>query len=168
MNINATEEDLHNTAETLKLAAILDDRAPRADKARIAAWAEQIHRRKLIRDDLLDGLQAFYDSPSDRPIGIGDLIHHARAAKRTRLEREEDAEREARQERLAAKADDELNLRTVMADAISARIQNRTERLAAAELALENCHGKRECSSAIREYCAARSEARGKKTQATR
>ena len=87
-NVTATTEDLTNAAEALKLAAILDDRAPKADKARITGWGEQIHRHHLGREDLLDGLQRFYDSPSDRAIAIGDLIAHARACRRDRTERE--------------------------------------------------------------------------------
>lgn len=159
MNVNATEDDLRAVAEVLKLAAILDDRAPRADKARIAAWAEQIHRHRLERTDLLDGLQAFYDSPHDRAIGIGDLIHHARTAKRARLDREEDAEREARRAELDVKAADD-EWRELTADAITGRIKNRTDRLAAAEEALQTCQGKA-CKDAVAEYLAARREAKG-------
>jgi hypothetical protein len=101
--INATEETLRAVAETLKLAALLDDRVAQPDKARIAAWAEQVQRHNLSREDLLTGLQAFYDGPSDHAITIGDLIHQARHAKRDRTERESDEEREARQARMDAR-----------------------------------------------------------------
>jgi hypothetical protein len=164
VNIDATEGDLFATAEVLKLAAILDDRAPRADKARIAAWAEQIHRHTLARTDLLDGLQAFYDSPHDRAIGIGDLIHHARYAKRARLDKEEDAERDRRRAEFDAKADDDI--RDITAEAITGRIKNRTPRLEAAEAALQDCHGKRACIDAIREFNAAKAEAAGRRPKA--
>ncbi|MCT7373215.1 hypothetical protein [Mycolicibacterium llatzerense] len=99
MNINATQEELEGIAEVLKLAAILDDRAPRADKARIVAWAEQIHPHKIGTDDLLAGLQSYYDSPSERAMQIGDLIHHAKTARQIRTSRESAAEREAREDR---------------------------------------------------------------------
>lgn len=86
MNINATPETLRAVAQVLKMAAILDDRVAQPDKARIVGWAEQVQRHNLTEDDLLDGLQKYYDQ-ADRPIGIGDLIIHARATKRDRLER---------------------------------------------------------------------------------
>lgn len=147
--INATEAELTATAEVLKLAAILDDRASRADKARIAAWAEQIHRHSLTREDLLDGLQAFYDNDPkarDRAIGIADLTHHARRIKRDRLDREEDTARETRQAELDIKATDDV--RGLLADAITGRTKE-TPRV----------HGRRESMTAIREYLTARKEA---------
>lgn len=159
MNVNATEDDLRAIAEVLKFAAILDDRAPKADKARIAAWAEKIHVHKLCRDDLLDGLQAYYDHPSERAIAIGDLIHHSRVVKRARLDAEEDTQRDQRRESLDMKADADVDIRELTADRISGRIKHRTPRLIAAEEALQNCHGKHTCIEAIREYQAARAEA---------
>lgn len=90
MSINASPETVAAVAETLKLAALLDDRITPSDKARIAAWAEQIHRHNLSRDDLLDAVQAFYDQPSAQAIGVGDLIKHARTIRRDRLNRDDD------------------------------------------------------------------------------
>jgi hypothetical protein len=84
MNINATQAEVLAVTEALKLASLLDDRTAAADKARIAAWAEQVHRHHLGKTDLLDGVQAFYDSPSDHAIQIGDLIKHARQVRRDR------------------------------------------------------------------------------------
>jgi hypothetical protein len=162
MKIDATEADLRATAEVLKLAAILDDRAPAGDKARIAAWGEKIHQHRLERNDLLDGLQAFYDSPSERAIQIGDLIHHARIVRRDRNEREADAERERRAGQHDIKAEDEI--RGIAAGIVMGPTPTRTPRLEAAELALHCCSDKREAQAAIREYFAAKSEA--KKTQA--
>lgn len=158
MNIDATEEDLHNTAEALRLAAILDDRVGRPDKLRIAAWAEKIHKHRLARVDLLDGVQRFYDSPSDRPIGIGDLLHHARLLKRDRIEREERDERERRQAEHEAKAADDIQ--DLSAAALQGRIAKRTPRLKAATAALQTCQGKVESKAAIAEYFAAAAEAR--------
>ena len=91
MNLNATPETVTAVAQVLKMAAILDDRMGQPDKARIIAWAEQVHRHKLIEADMLDGLQAYYDRPSDRAIGVGDLIHHAKTARRNRVAGEEAA-----------------------------------------------------------------------------
>ena len=83
--INASPDTVRAITKTFQLAGILDDRCAQPDKARIAAWAEQVERHKLHESDLLDGLQAFYDSPSERAIQIGDLIHHeARALERKR------------------------------------------------------------------------------------
>lgn len=156
MNIDATEENLRTATEALKLAAILDDRAPRADKARIAAWAEKIHKHNLTRTDVLDGLQAFYDSPSERAIQIGDLIHHARIVKRARLDKESDDERDRRRAEVDIKAADETP--ALMADAVMVRVK-RTPRLAAAEAALKNAKGRQQAMAAIREFFAAKTEA---------
>jgi hypothetical protein len=82
MNLEATDAEVLAVAEVLKLSALLDDRAPRADKSRIAAWAEQIHRHHFTEPVLLDAVQAFYDSPSDHAIQIGDLIQHAKQVRR--------------------------------------------------------------------------------------
>lgn len=156
MNINATEDDLIAAADALKLAAILDDRVTKADKARIAAWAEKLHRHGLIRGDVLDGLQAFYDGPSERAIQIGDLIHHSRLARRARNEAEEDAELDARAASREAMAADDIQ--TVTAAAIMGRVKD-TPRLKAARDALQNCRDRAEAMAAIREFGAAKAEA---------
>jgi hypothetical protein len=157
VNIDATEADLFAITEVLKLAAILDDRAPRADKARIAAWAEKVHQHRLQRGELLDGLQAFYDEPRDRAIGIGDLLSHARRIKRDRLDREAEPEREHRQETFDAKAADEIH--SVADGFITGPVENPTDRLVKAEIGLQCCNGKQESQAAIREFFAAKAEA---------
>lgn len=166
-NIDATEEELRAVAEALKLAAVLDDRAPKADPARIVAWGEQIHRHNLERTDLLDGIQAFYDRPSERCIQIGDLIYHARIIKRDRLDREEDAERDARRATHDHKAADEVSLRLVAGTGIGPT-KHRTDRLVKAEIALQCANGRTEAQQAIREFLAAKKEAEdgGKKGRA--
>jgi hypothetical protein len=158
VNVDATEAELRAIAEVLKLAAILDDRAPHADPARIAAWAEQIHRHRLEREDLLNGLQAYYDSPSERAIQIGDLIQHARKERRDRNEREAETERERRAELLSVKAAEDMHALT--AGIVMGPLTNRTDRLVAAENALQCCTNKAEAQWAIREYFAAKTEAR--------
>lgn len=162
--INATEADVRAVAEVLQLASVLDTRAPAPNKARVAAWAEGVHRHQLTRGDLLDGLQAFYDSPSTHAINIGDLIFHARIVKRARLEREPDEDRDTRRELADAKAEPDFTA-ALAAAAITGPTKHRTERLAAAERALQCCHGKHESIAAMREYFAAKAEARN--TQAT-
>jgi hypothetical protein len=158
MNIDATEEDLRAAAEALKLAAILDDRAPAADKARIAAWAEKFHGHRLERRDILDGLQAFYDSPSERAIQIGDLIHHAKQVRRDRNQREEAADLEQRREHHDNKAAAE-EAEAIAAAFVSGPVE-KTPRLIAAEDALQCSTDKRTAHAAIREYFAAKTEAR--------
>jgi hypothetical protein len=165
MIIDATEADLHAAAEVLKFAAILDDRAPRADKARIAAWAEKIHKHNLPREDLLDGLQTFYDSPSDRAIGIGDLVWHGRIAKRARLDKEADEEREARQDALSVKAADEM--RAFADGVVMGPVKNRTPRIEAAERGLQTCVDKQTAIDAMREFFAAKREAHSTATART-
>lgn len=158
--IDATEAEIRAVAEVLKFAAILDDRAPSADKARIAAWAEQVHRHQLGRDDLVDGLRAFYDIPHDRAISIGDLIHHARQIRRDRTERE-DAEAAARRQQWRdERAADEVH--SIAAVAITGPT-NRTAAIDAAEIALQTCVDKQTALAAIRQYFAAKTEAKGTK-----
>lgn len=159
MKISATPDTVRAVTQVFKLAGILDDRVAQPDKARVIAWAEQVQRHNLIEVDLLDGLQTFYDLPNDRAIQIGDLIHHGRVAKRNRLEKEEDEQRELRRAELDTKAADD-EWRNLTADAITGRIKNRTDRLAAAEEALQTCQGKA-CKAAVVEYLAARREAKG-------
>jgi hypothetical protein len=97
MNIDASRDTIRAIGAAIKLAALLDDRVAQPDKARIAAWAEQVQRHRLTEQDLLDAVQDFYDRGQDRAIGIGDMVDHGRARKRARLEREPDEQREARQ-----------------------------------------------------------------------
>jgi hypothetical protein len=92
VKINATEAALHAVAEALQLAALLDDRAPKADKGRIGAWAEQLQRHNFTDTDLrggilLDVVQNYYDHPSERPIGIGDLVDRAITIREDRYKR---------------------------------------------------------------------------------
>ena len=105
--IDASAQTIRAVADAMQLAALMDDRTGHSDDARVAAWSEQIERHKLTKADLLDGVQAFYDNPSDRAIQVGDLIHHARKVRRDRNEREAEAERERRAEVLSVKASDE-------------------------------------------------------------
>jgi hypothetical protein len=157
VNINATEEELRTAAEALKLAAILDDRAPAADKPRVIAWAEKLHDHQLVRCDVLDGLQAFYDSPSERAIQIGDLVHHARQVRRDRNEREEQAELDARREFVDTKAADEVH--GIAAGFVAGPVKNKTPRLIAAEAALQCAVDKRSAQDDIAEFFAAKREA---------
>lgn len=156
--INASEQTVRATGEAIQLAALLDDRMGHVDDARIAAWSEQVERHKLTKQDLLDGVQAFYDTPSDRAMQVGDLIFHSRRVRQDRNEREAEIERQRRDERLSIKADDDV--KSLMAGAVMGPVVNRTKRLDDAELALETCHGKQESIAAIREYFDAKAEAR--------
>ena len=98
MKLDATPETVAAIAQVLKLAGYLDDKIGQPDKGRIMAWSEQVQRHNLAEADLLDGLQAYYDGSHDgRPIGVGDLIQHAKVARQVRQGRESKAEREARQ-----------------------------------------------------------------------
>jgi hypothetical protein len=153
------------TTEVLELASLLDHRVPTPDKARVLAWAKQIDRHDLERDDMLDATQGFYDQPSMSPISVGDVIAGARRIKRDRLSREEAAEREARQERNDQKAADEI--RAFSAAALTGRTKE-TPRLKAARAALDDCHGRDECKPAIEEFCAAKQAAAGRPKTAKR
>ncbi|AER48442.1 hypothetical protein CM06_gp65 [Mycobacterium phage Babsiella] len=160
MNLNASRETVEATMQVLKMAAILDDRVSQGDTARVAAWAEQIERHKLTESDLLDGLQAYYDAPSDRAIGIGDLIHHARQARRQRTQAEGLDGLDRRQAELdAIKPAPEPVV--ALPGFVGGQVTNRTPRFEAAEQALQECHGREECRAALVEYFAAKREALG-------
>jgi hypothetical protein len=148
--INASPETVRAITQVFKLAGILDDRCSQPDKARIAAWAEQVERHKLTENDLLDGLQAYYDLPSERAMQIGDLIQHSRKVRRDRNEREAEVERNRRAELLSVKASDEV--RSLTAGVVLGPVKKRTKRLAEAERALQCVTNKREAIAAISEY----------------
>lgn len=151
MKLDASPDTIRAVAEALKLAAILDDRVAHADAARIAAWSEKVETHNLEREDLIAGLQNFYDSPMQHPIGIGDLIHYGRSARRDRTEREDEEIREIRRETQDAKADaDEAH--AIAAGFVGGPVKARTPRLRSAEAALQSCQGKRESQDAIREF----------------
>lgn len=166
MTLAATPDTIRAVAKVFQLAAILDDRVAQPDKARIAAWAAQVQRHRFAESDLLDGLQAFYDGASERAIQVGDLIHHARHAKGNRIDKEGDEHREARQEQLATKVDDD-DAQVVTGIAFGPVI-NRTPRLIAAEAALQCTTTKAEAMAAIREFNAAKREAQGRRPMPSR
>ncbi|UXA04420.1 hypothetical protein KXD96_15425 [Mycobacterium sp. SMC-2] len=156
--LNATEAELCAVAEVLKLAALLDDRAPAADKSRIVAWAEQVHRHRLTREDLLDGLQDFYDSPGDRAVQIGDLIHRARIAKRNRLDKEVDEQRDLRQQLFDTKA--VVETQSFGTEFDLGPVVQPTPRLEDAVRGLRRAVDKRSAIEAMREFFSAKQEAR--------
>lgn len=159
LDVMPSPETIRDVGETLKYAAMLDPRLSHADKATIAAWSKQVQRHPgLTREDLLNGLQRFYDSPSERPIGIGDLITHSRLCKHDRIEREDAEIREIRREEQDAKAEEETQ--ELAGSVVMGPTVKKTQRLFDAEHELQRCHGKRECMEAIREYAAAKAEAR--------
>lgn len=159
MNPKATPETVQAVAQVLKMAKILDDRMGQPDKSRIVAWADQVQRHQLAEPDLMDGLQAFYDGPSDRPIGIGDLIHHSRSARTIRIGKEDRTEREARQAELDAVKPAPEDTAAVSAAFIPGSVKS-TIRLEAADQALQECYGKQASLAAIAEFFAAKAEAR--------
>jgi hypothetical protein len=160
MKTDASPETIGIVGEALKLASLLDDRVAQPDKARVLAWAEQLEKYQLLRKDVLDGLQQFYDSPRERAIQVGDLIHHARVQKRLRLEKQEAEDVAQREAASEAKAEDDI--KAVTAGFLMGRVKD-TPRLRAAREALQNCRGRRECGPAIAEYNAAKAEAVGRK-----
>lgn len=159
MNIDATETDLRNVAEALSLASLLDDRITRGDKARIAAWGKQIHRHQFTRDDLLNGLQMFYDGTSTHAITVGDLIACAKTARSDRVAREDALEREHRQAEQATKAAPDEPW-PIPAGAITGPTAHKTDRMRTAEDRLHACHNQATAVEALREYFAAKAEAR--------
>lgn len=169
MKINASPETVRNTTEALKLAALLDDRLARADDARIIAWAEKLEKHKLTRDDILDGLQAFYDNDPharDRAIGIADLIHHARIVKRHRLDKEDEIERDRRRAEWAGKAAPD-EVQAIASAFVPGKPKKTTPRLEAAAAAMDCCHGREESMKAMREFFEAKAEAMGRKRKAS-
>lgn len=87
--IAASQESVHAAAAAWSRARIWDDKLGEVDKVRLAAWAEAIDRWKLETPDLLEGVNVYYEgNTTGRIIGIGDLLHNAREARRQRAERE--------------------------------------------------------------------------------
>ena len=171
MNLNASPDTIRAIAQVFKLTAILDDRAAQPDEARVKAWAEQVERHKLIESDLLDGLQAYYDGPSERAMQIGDLIHHAKIARQVRVGSETRAEREAREDRRDAELASigaAKNETHAIASGVVFGPVPRTDRLAAAEDSLYTCVDRKTAMAAIREYHAAKREARKEAAQSRR
>lgn len=160
MNLNASPDTVRAVAQVFKLAGILDDRVAQPDKARIAAWAEMVQRHKLGERDLLDGLQAYYDSPSERAIQIGDLIHHARIVRRDRNEREDN---QTREERIANRG----FIAGMASSTVMGPSENRTQRLVDAENALQCCTTKAEAQAAIKEFSEAKREAKSTPAKAS-
>jgi hypothetical protein len=155
MNLDATPQTVRAVAEVFKLAAFLDDRIAAPDPGRIAAWAEQVQRHNLAESDLLNGVQGFYDGPSSHAIGVGDLIQHARQCRRERREVEHDAAIEAQEAAGDAKA-----VEAIASVTVTGPTKHRTPRLEAAEIALQGAVDKESAMAAIREYFAAKAEAR--------
>jgi len=155
VKLNATPETIRAVAEVFKLAALFDDRIAHADKHRIAAWAEQVQRHHLLEADLLDGLQAFYDGPSPHPIGVGDLVHHARQACRARAQHDQPQ----RDENPPGDTKAARDVHQLTAGAFTGPVKHKTRRLTQAEIGLQVCEGKRASIAAIREYFAAKAEA---------
>jgi hypothetical protein len=157
--IDASPETIRAVTRAFELACLLDDRVAHPDKASIAAKAEQVERHKLQEPDLLDGVQMFYDTPSDRPIQIGDVIHYGRLARQNRTSKEADADREQRRVVHDTKAAGFIHdiSRQVSPPALSpGEPVNPTARLQAAKHRLQTCRGKYESIDAIREYFAAK------------
>ena len=91
--IAASPEAMRASAAAWARARGQDDRLGEADPVRLAIWAESVDRWKLGTDDLIEGVTRHYESGTLRPtIGVGDLIHHAREARRQRAEREKATE----------------------------------------------------------------------------
>ncbi|MFD9992082.1 hypothetical protein ACFWXT_29680 [Bacillus cereus] len=93
MEIAASDAAVRAAAAAWGRARIYDDKLGDPDKARLAAWAESIHRWELDSPDLLEGVIRYYEADTaGRTIGIGDLLHHARESRRQRAEREKAAQ----------------------------------------------------------------------------
>jgi len=92
-DIAASQKSMRAAAAAWSRARIYDDKLGDPDTARLAAWAESIERWRLDAPDLLEGVNAYYEgNTANQTIGIGNLLHHAREARRLRAEREKAAE----------------------------------------------------------------------------
>lgn len=159
--IDPTPDTIRAIAEVLGFAKILDDRVAKADDGRVRAWAQQAQRANLTRDDLVDAVQAFYDADPaarDRPIGIADLVHHAKICRRTRIEKEDHAASEARRATHDQKAADET--RAVLSGFVGGKVKHKTDRLIKAENGLQCAVDKASAIEAIKEFFAAKAEAK--------
>lgn len=150
MTAPLSPEIIAATTEVLELAALLDHRLPTPGEARVMAWAKQIARHHLHRDDMLDAVQLFYDKPSSEPISVGDVVEGARKIKRDRTDREDD------QKRLERAGDQSLkvapDLQPLVKDLRLGPVVRRSKKLADARAALKSCHGRAESYASIHAY----------------
>lgn len=105
-------------------------------------------------------MQAVVDHFADCPgvwLEPGHVKQRVRAIRRDIADRESDEQRMYRQEVLASKAAAEVRSITGVP---MGPVKKKTKRLLAAEDALQTCQGKRECMAALREFAAAKAEAR--------
>lgn len=92
--------DHHQTAaNALAKCAAYDPWFPQPNRATVEAWAEQIAEYQLDEADVLAGVKVAYrdNGAGFRPLPR-DIVQAARAIRRDRAEREDDAAREARQD----------------------------------------------------------------------
>lgn len=160
MTINASPETVQAVTDVFKLAAALDDRVAQPDKARIIAWSEQVQRNRLTASDLLNATQDYYDARSDRPIQVGDLIHHARLIRRDRLDRNPPSSTSVTTgtevldiEVLALITG---SVGTAETPTTTPTTRDPVERYERAKAALQTCYGKAQSQAAIREFYAAK------------
>lgn len=93
--------DYHQTAAlALAKCAAYDPWFPKASQAIVDSWAEQIEKYQLAIPDVLAGVAKMYSDNGSgfRPLPK-DLTDAARAIRRERAEREDDAARKAREDR---------------------------------------------------------------------
>lgn len=159
--VNATRETIHAVAASLGRARLFDDRLGGSDQGRIAAWAEAAEPHHLSQADMMAAVTAYYAEESGRAMQVADLIRLGRRIRSDRGQREADEEREARQAKWDATKAAPDETASIASGFVAGPIpeSSRTDRLGAAERALQACHGKKESVAAIREYFAAKAEA---------
>jgi hypothetical protein len=127
-----------------------------ADVAR--SWAKTFAYYDLTAATLLAGVDRVYAAHGAgyRPLPA-DIARAARDIRKDRAERETPSELDARHTGWESKAADDI--RSIATGFVPGPVEP-TERLRAAEEALQSCYGKRESIAAIREFFAAKTEAR--------
>jgi hypothetical protein len=149
---------LNAAKAVLAKCAAYDPWFPKPSEANIIAWAEQIELTNLTLPDLLGGVTDCYrvHGSGFRPFPA-DVIGASRRIRSDRYDRSSIHERTEYEALSDAKAAD--TIKGIAAGTILGPVRNRTPRLAAAENALQTCHGRTESMTAMREYTAAKHEA---------
>jgi hypothetical protein len=164
--MTAISEHAMNTARAvLAKCAANDPWFPQPAQYTMLAWAEQFAGTNLDIDDLLAAVTAVYrdNGAGFKPLPA-DILKSARAIRGERADREARAEREQRQALNDTKA--AADMRALAAGIVMGPVP-KTPDLVAAEAALQCVVDKQTAIEAMREYFAAKTEARQREQKAS-
>lgn len=153
-----SEQAIQAAKAVLAKCSANDPWFPQPSESTILAWAEQFMIANLPADDLLEAVTQVYAAHGAgfKPLP-GDILASARGVRRDRRLRDEAAQ----QELTAAVGDRKSaeDLATIAAEFVGGKVKP-TKRLRAAEAAMQNAADRESAVAAMREYFAAKLEAK--------